>query len=47
MKAQSGVELQLYSFFNLGTRRGWVVNAKPCLFSPGKETRYPLYRKLD
>ena len=29
MKAQSGVEVQLYSFFNLGARCGWVVNAKP------------------
>ena len=29
MKAQRGVEVQLYSYFNLGARCGWVVNAKP------------------
>jgi hypothetical protein len=33
MKAQRGVELELYSFFNLGARWGWVVNV----------TRWPLY----
>jgi hypothetical protein len=31
MKAQGGVELQLYSFFNLGYREGWMVNATPRL----------------
>jgi len=25
---------------------GWVVNATPRRFTPGKETRYPLYRRL-
>jgi hypothetical protein len=25
---------------------GWMVNAKPRPFTPGKETWYPLYRKL-
>jgi len=29
MKAQTGIEVQLYSFLNLGTRWGWVVNATP------------------
>ena len=29
MKAQSEVQVQLYSFFNLGARRGWVVHAMP------------------
>jgi hypothetical protein len=24
----------------------WVVNYTPCRFTPGKETRYPLYRRL-
>ena len=33
MQAQKGVEVELYSFFNLGARWGWVVNA----------TRRPLY----
>ena len=27
MKAYRGVALNLYAFFNLGARRGWVVNA--------------------
>jgi hypothetical protein len=26
---------------------GWVVNATPDRFSSGKESRYPLYRRLD
>ena len=30
-----------------GTRRGWGVSVTPRpLFTPGKETRYPLYRRL-
>ena len=29
MKSQRGVEESLYSFLNLGTRWGWVVNATP------------------
>jgi hypothetical protein len=28
-KAQRGVEVSLYSFFNIGTKWGWVVNDKP------------------
>jgi hypothetical protein len=28
-KPGGGVEVQLYSFINLGTRRRWVVNATP------------------
>ena len=28
-KAQGGVEVYLYSFFNLSARWGWVVNATP------------------
>jgi hypothetical protein len=34
---------------NLGTRWGWVGGwSAPCLghFTPGKETQYPLYRRL-
>jgi len=27
MKAQGKIEIQLYSFFNIGTRLAWVVNA--------------------
>ena len=29
MKAQRKIEVYLYSFFNLGARWGWVVNAMP------------------
>ena len=34
MKAQTGVKVQLYTFFNLGTRWGWLVNVTP-------QQRYP------
>jgi hypothetical protein len=33
-KAQRGVEVWLYSFFNLGTKWGWVVNAVPLPLYP-------------
>jgi hypothetical protein len=48
MKTQKGgVGVQLYSFFNLDIRSGWVVSTIPQpLYPPGKETRYPLYRRL-
>ena len=36
----------LYSFFNLDTRSGWVVNDMSQLLTPGIETLYPLYRRL-
>jgi len=26
---------------------GWVVNAMHCCFTAGKETHYPLYRRLS
>jgi hypothetical protein len=32
------VEIQLYTFFNLGTRWRWVVNATPQPLYPRKET---------
>jgi len=42
-----GVSIQLYSFFNLGVRSGWVFIAiHTAALPPGKETRYPLYRGL-
>ena len=41
------VEVQLYSFFNLGDRWRWVVNATLRSLYPGAETRYPFYRRLD
>jgi hypothetical protein len=40
-----GVEVQPFSFFNLGARWGWVVNATPQPFTP-EMTRCLLYRKL-
>jgi len=44
---KGGVSIQLYSFFILGVRSGWVANAIPtAALPPGKETRYPLYRGL-
>ena len=46
-KAQKGgVEVWLYSFFNLGTKwDGWST-PRPDRFTRGKETQYPLYRRL-
>ena len=35
----------MYSLFNLGTRWGWAASTTPWQVSPGKETRYPLYRR--
>ena len=40
MKAQTG-SVGLYSFFNLGAKLGWVVNATPRSFTPRQATRYP------
>jgi hypothetical protein len=41
-----GVEVWLYSFFNLGARWGGWSTPRPCRFTPGKVTRYPLHTKL-
>jgi hypothetical protein len=38
---RKGVEVQSYSFFNLGARCGCVVNA-----TPSGKTWYPLYGRL-
>jgi hypothetical protein len=43
---RGGVEVSLYSFFNLGTRWGGWSTPRPGRFNPGKEIRYPLYRRL-
>jgi hypothetical protein len=41
------IKVQLYFFFNLCARWGWVINATPRpLYTPGK-IRYPLYRGLS
>ena len=34
MKAQRGKVVYLYSFFNLGSRLGWLVNATSQLLYP-------------
>ena len=36
----------LYSYFNLGARWGGWLTPRPGRFTPGKETRYPIYRLL-
>jgi hypothetical protein len=45
MKAQRGSKGKPL-IFNLGGRWGWVVNAMPRPFNPGKVSRYLLYRRL-
>jgi hypothetical protein len=37
MTVQRGVEVLLYSFFNLGAGCGWVLMPRPGLFAPGKD----------
>jgi len=34
---EEGVDLQIYSFFNLGTRWWWVVNTTPRPLYPGND----------
>ena len=41
-----GVEVWLYSFFKLGCRWGGWLTPHPAALSPGRGTRYPLYRRL-
>jgi hypothetical protein len=45
-KAQKWSRIIAYSFFTIGEKRGWVVNTSTRPLYPGKETRYPLYRRL-
>ena len=46
-KAQKGgVELEHYSFFNLGTGRGGWPTPQPGCFTPEKQIQYPLYMRL-
>ena len=42
-----GAKVQLNSFFNLGARWVWVVNATPRPLYPRGKTRYPSCRRLD
>jgi hypothetical protein len=46
MRARGGAEVQFYSFFNLSARMGRWPTPRPGHFTPGRETRYPLYRRL-
>ena len=39
-------KVKVYSFFNFGDRWGGWLTPRPGRFTPGKETRYPLYRRL-
>jgi len=43
-KVQRGIEVYLYSFLNIGARRGWVVEATPQPIYPREKPRYPLYK---
>jgi hypothetical protein len=36
---EEGVEIELYSCFNLGVTRGWVANPTPRPPYPGKDSR--------
>ena len=46
-RTKGGGEVQLCSLFNVGERwAGWST-LRPERFTPGKETRHTLYRKLD
>jgi hypothetical protein len=45
-RTRVGVEVQLYCFFNLGARWGGRLTPRHGRFISGKETRYPLYRRL-
>ena len=46
MEALRGVEVYLYYFFNLGVNGGGRLAPRPGRFTPGKNTRYPLYKML-
>jgi hypothetical protein len=44
MKVHKGVEVYLYSFFNLGAAWGWVVNATlRLLYTPGSGPAFIIY----
>jgi hypothetical protein len=46
MKAQRGSTAIALLILNLGVRWGWVPMPHPGRFTPGKEHRCPLYRRL-
>ena len=45
-RPRGGVEVQLYSYFNLEARCGWVISATPRPLYPSWENGYPFYRNL-
>jgi hypothetical protein len=45
MKAQPGVEILIYSFFNPGARWGWVVNATTWRLYPRKKDPISLFQE--
>ena len=45
MKAQKEIEVWLYSLSSALDGGEWLT-PRPGRFTPGKETRYPLYRRL-
>ena len=47
MKAQKESRGIALLFFNLGVRWGGWLSHAPTALPPKKETRYPLYRRLD
>ena len=46
IKFQRGLEVELLSSSSPPNRSGWWTTC-PGRFTPGKETRYPLYRRVD
>ena len=45
IKAQREIDVELYTFFNVGARWGGWLPPRPCHFNLGKSL-YPLYRRL-
>jgi hypothetical protein len=44
-RPRAGVEVQLYSFFNLGATLGWVVNATPRPLYPREKDPAPIVQE--
>ena len=47
MKAQRGVELELYPLRTFALGGGWLCTQRSGYFTSGMEPRYPLYRRLS
>ena len=47
VKAQSGVQVWLYSFFKHSARQGWVVNAKTQLLYPRGRDAIPIAQDAE